>query len=531
MAQYKPRPASLTTLLTLSWLPNTYRELVDCLLTLPEGELRQQMRYWFRTDLWALIRIAFGRGDFDHPWLFHRCRDVQLAPDGHLDLWARDHRKSTIITYAKTIQDILASHGEDALPEWGGLEPTFGIFSHTRPIAKAFLRQIKTELERNKLLHELFPDVLYDTPDRHSPRWSEDSGLVVKRASNPKEATLEAWGLVDGQPTGKHFNVLIYDDVVTMASVTTPEMIQKTTEAWEVSLNLGDAQPRVRMIGTRWHFADSYRAIMDRGAAKARLFPATDDGTLTGKAVLLTQEQLAKKIAAMGPYSASAQLLLNPIADSKQTFKRDWLDKRYFELPNWEGMNRALLVDPASEKKKTSDYTAMAVIGRGPDGNTYLLDLLRDRLNLKERADAVFRLHKRWRPGRVGYEKYGLQADVEYLKERMGRENYHFEVDELGGSVPKVDRINRLIPLCAEGRLWLPDTLYRATTEGRTVELIDALIEQEFMGWPVPAHDDMLDAISRIFDLEDFSFPKLDFEEPKTDRYRRSGARSSWMAG
>ena len=37
--------------------------------------------------------------------------------------------------------DILQSHGEDPLPEWEGIEPTFGIFSHTRPVAKGFLRQ------------------------------------------------------------------------------------------------------------------------------------------------------------------------------------------------------------------------------------------------------------------------------------------------------------------------------------------------------------------------------------------------------
>jgi hypothetical protein len=34
-------------------------------------------------------------------------------------------------------------------------------------------------------------------------------------------------------------------------------------------------------------------------------------------------------------------------------------------------------------------------------------DLLRDRLNLKERGDALFALHRRWRPRRVGYEQYG----------------------------------------------------------------------------------------------------------------------------
>jgi hypothetical protein len=99
-----------------------------------------------------VLRHVLKRADCDHPWLWERCREVQNAPNGYLDLWAREHYKSTIITYGKTIQDIIASHGEDPLPEWNGIEPTFAIFSCTRPIAKGFLRQIMREFKSNELL-------------------------------------------------------------------------------------------------------------------------------------------------------------------------------------------------------------------------------------------------------------------------------------------------------------------------------------------------------------------------------------------
>jgi phage terminase large subunit-like protein len=517
------------------WLPENSRKLLGAFTSSldepspPWKALSDSFRHLLRTDLWFLIRVGFSRPDFDHEWLYQRCVEVQEHPDGYLDLWARDHRKSTIITYALTIQDILSSHGDDPDPKWGGMEPCFGIFSHTRPIAKAFLRQIKTELERNTLLHECFPDVLYVRPDRDSPRWSEDSGLVVKRRSNPKEATIEAWGLVDGQPTGKHFNVLVYDDVVTRESVTNPEQIQKTTEAWEQSLNLGDAEPRRRMIGTRWSFADSYRTIMERGAAIPRLYPATDDGTLTGKPVLLTEDQLRTKIRDMGPYTASAQLLMNPTVDSKQRFLREWFDHR-FELGRvgWNAMNRALICDPASGKKD-SDYTAMAVLGIGPDGNWYWLDGVRDRLTLQQRADEYMRLHRRWRPTFCGYEEYGLQADIAYLKERQDRETYRFELVPLKGKLSKFDRVNRLIPLCADGKLWLPEALFRTTTEGKLEDLIITTIEQEFLAWPVPAHDDMIDALSRVFDLG-VPTPMPVAEPHRDDRYNLRKRSGSWMA-
>lgn len=178
-------------------------------------------------DLFFLLVHGMGRADMDNDFCFARCREVQAVPDGCLDLWAREHYKSTIITVGLTIQNIL---NNPAL--------TVGIFSHTRPIAKAFLRQIKREFETNRLLRELFPHIC--PPGRGESRtWSEDNGIVVRRENNPKENTVEAWGLVDGQPTGKHFDLLIYDDVVTLESVSTPEQIAKTTEAWRLSLNLG----------------------------------------------------------------------------------------------------------------------------------------------------------------------------------------------------------------------------------------------------------------------------------------------------
>jgi phage terminase large subunit-like protein len=512
-----------------------YQALFNCWSKLDPLQLVQQQRMAIRTDLYFLLRYVMNRKDVEHPWMLARIREVQNEPDGFLDLWARDHRKSTIITFAKTIQDILASHGEEPLPQWNGMEPTFGIFSHTRGIASEFARQIKQELEQNETLKRLFPDVLYDNPERDAPRWSVQNGLTVRRKSNPKEATVEGWGLVDGQPTSKHFNVLVYDDVVTRESVTSPEMIKKTTDAWELSINLGDKQPRMRGIGTRYHFADTWRSIIDRGSLIPRIRPATDDGTATGEPVYLTRGQLKKKHRDQGPYTFSAQMLLNPIADSKQTFQRDWLDHRFASDINWDGMTRVLICDPANSKQKKSDYTTMAMIGLGQDRNYYLLDFLRDRLNLSERGKEYFRLHRKWKPHKSAYEEYGLQSDVQHLREMMkggnGRSPYHFEIDILAGKLSKQDRINRLIPVCSEGRFWMPEVLYRTNSEQKLEELISVLIEQEFLAWPVPVHDDGLDVIARIFDVEDLNFPDPEPDERPEDRYNKSGrSKGSWMS-
>eukprot|EP01030_Chromulinospumella_sphaerica_P013763 gene13763-13546_t len=231
-------------------------------------------------DLFYMLTGMCNRRDAIHPWLFDRCAEVEEEPNNCLDLWARGHYKSTIITFARTIQDIL----EDP-------EQTIGIFSYSRQTAQKFLAQIMGELTRNEMLKTCYPDVLYWNPERESPRWGLSTGIVVKRQSNPKEATVEAWGLVEGQPTGVHFKTLLFDDMIEQRNVTSPEQINKATEAWELSDNLGTTEGTIRRyVGTRYLLGDTYQTMIDRKVVKVRLHPATHNGKENGKPVFLSEE-------------------------------------------------------------------------------------------------------------------------------------------------------------------------------------------------------------------------------------------------
>ena len=99
-----------------------------------------------------------------------------------------------------------------------------------------------------------------------------------------------------------------------------------------------------------------------------------------------------------------------------------------------------IVVDPANEKKKRSDYTSMWAIGCGRDERYVVLDVLRDKLNLTERSDRLFDLIEKWRPILVGYEEYGLQSDIQHLQHLMDERNYRFRIVKLGGTTGKVDR-------------------------------------------------------------------------------------------
>lgn len=209
----------------------------------------------------------------------------------------------------------------------------------------------------------------------------------------------------------------------------------------------------------------------------------------------------------MGPYVFGAQMLQDPTADETQGFKQEWL---LYATADPRGHNIVLLFDPANAKKKDSDYTAGWALGFGPDQKIYVHDMVRDRLNLTQRAELVMNWHRRWKPIVVGYEHYGMQADIAFIEAEMERQNYRFKIHPLGGAMPKVDRIRRLIPWFEKGQIYLHPKLVKTNYEGVAVDLTKCFIDEEYLAFPVAAHDDMLDALARFTD------PDLPIAWPKS---------------
>lgn len=448
----------------------------------------QMMRRLAANDLYYLMTRVCRRDDARQDWVYDRCREVQADPNDRLDLWFRGGYKSSIITQTLTLQDVIKNP-----------EVTIGIFSHTRPNAVTFLMQIKREIEENPLFHKLWPEIFWMVPRREAPTWSAHGGLIVKRLGNPKEATVEAWGVVEGQPTGRHFDILVFDDMVSREQVGSEMMIKKTTAAWELALNLGSKHSIRRYIGTRYHFADTYHEMMRRQSVKPRIYAVRDQ---QGRPRYYSEEQIAQKRRDMGIETFAAQMMQNPTVDSVSGFQEAWL-KFYDEHEvRPHGMNLYIIADLAHSLKKESDYTAIWVVGLASDRNYYCLDFVRDRMRPSEIIGKIMALHRCYSPHvrRVGIEQYGAMAHGDMLRERQIKENYRFPLIELGGKLKKVDRINRLHEPLKDGRFYLPRSLIRRNYEGKMIDIIREFIDYEYLAWPAPTHDDGLDALSRILD-------------------------------
>src|SRR6185369_16528305 len=115
---------------------------------LPE---RETYRMLILEDLFFIVHFVMGIEKANHPFVVDRCHDVEAGPRTNtLDVWARFHYKSVIITQAETLQYHL-KHPEECT----------GILAYARPLGKGFLRSIKVLCEESALLKWCFPDILW----------------------------------------------------------------------------------------------------------------------------------------------------------------------------------------------------------------------------------------------------------------------------------------------------------------------------------------------------------------------------------
>lgn len=460
------------------------------------------------------------RWRYYRPFLFERCQEVQAEPDGYLDIWARDHYKSTIITFAMTIQEILKNP-----------EITICIYSYNVSTAQKMLVQIKNALQGNQILLLCFPEILFTNTNvstwkdefgnSHKMEWSND-GFNVKRKGNPKEHTLECSGLVTGQKTGGHYNLLIYDDTVTPESVATKSQIEKTTSQFEMSLNTGStANMRIRMIGTRYALGDTYQKILKDGTVKLRKYPCVDED---GNSVLYSKPVLDWKLSRMHGTVVATQMYCDPQANSAFNFLMDWIPSRisYSEI-NLDSWNWYIIVDPAQKVSDDADNTimwAVGVSGRGDDKTYLWADLIRDKLSLEGKQKALFDMVSRFTNSRkrptVFYERVSMQSDIQHYQYVMNQTGYVFDILEASGK-PKLNygmtasgnnlkykdlRISALQPTLKQGRHRFVNEAIHENWKGEKEDMLKTFFEEEYLKYPFGEHDDGLDAMCRSVDLD-----------------------------
>jgi hypothetical protein len=173
--------------------------------------------------------------------------------------------------------------------------------------------------------------------------------------------------------------------------------------------------------------------MKSRKSLVERLHPATHDGTVDGQTVFLSPAENDKKLRDQG-MAYYSQMLLNPAAGENRIFLPQWF-KSYEIRP--EKVHIYILGDPSMGRTERSDNTAFAVWAVDSRDNRFLVDGARHKMDLSQRWETLRNLYKKWSVAlgveviRVGYERYGLQSDLEHFEMMQRLENVPFPIEEV----------------------------------------------------------------------------------------------------
>jgi len=447
---------------------------------------------------------------------------------------------STILTQAETIQMIVNDP-----------EKCHCILSYSKTAADKFTTAIKDTLEKPSMI-ACFPDILYERPETQSSSWSVQNGIRVKRNSVSRpQHTVNSYGLVEGMPTGGHWDRLVFDDTETEDMGRSADQIATLKKAFEMAQNLGmPSGTLTRVIGTFYTHSGLLTFLRDKkypGSDEPmytyRKIPCTDDGTRDGNPVFLDKATHDKK---KGDSTYNSQQLCDPTptTDIKLDFKLlNPIDPRF--IP--KNRLKFVIIDPAGDDSvqsgKSNDRWAQICVSvemsMDEMGNSrvFLEDIIADQMGLNEAIDAGCLLYTR--NGRIqviGVEKTANDTTYEHIRKGLKARGRHVEIipgkhASAGGMVllgtrnrNKYRRIEAALswPL-SNGKLF-----YSTAIPQKYIDMI-----KDEMGKFPYYHVDILDAWAYLYDiLADYEFPSNeeddeDEEETQSHMVAINGGRSS----
>lgn len=377
------------------------------------------------------------------------------------------------------------------------------LYSSTADLVEQELLSIKRMASSPRLM-SLFGEVLVD-PGPKGMGWQINRGnqLTIfrdpKLGTPPQEAQIEAFG-IGGNPVGKHFDLHIYDDIVTDKNSQTMEQLNKTREWYGYIQGVLEPGGQEIYIGTPYHYEDLTNFIQ-----KEEIFDHVYKRSYQEAGRIIysyyTEAMIRRLKKKYTPYQFSCQMECNPQPMEDQLFPPP--QPTFDTLPPGK-YNYYIAVDPAATVTAQSDETAIVVAAVNEISHVYVVEALHFKKSGDEIAEILLRLNERYNPRKIGIE-LGLQSHlksvIELTKsnwEAMQRKPIHMPIEPIpiGRDRSKYQRINLTV-----------GSFVRSNRMHISNNLLDLMKQMGLYNKNYSGKDDLVDALSMLFSIvEQFSF-------------------------
>ena len=329
--------------------------------------------------------------------------------------------------------------------------------------------------------------------------WRDDA-ILIERQVDYTEATVEI-----SSPTtkvvGRHYDILIMDDVVTEKNVNTPDQMMAIREFHEYCEALLDPGAEEIMIGTRYDYGDEYGRILSNAEIrgeydimqysclkdplvmaemmanpqrwkpehdKCLLYPLRftlapkdlihpTDPTLNKKSLVATRKLI-------GSWLFSTQYMNEPVSPDSALFTPDVIDKMWVDKSPGVGHYWFQVLDVSTEAMTKTSFTSLITFAVNSQGEVIVTDIFWGNYRFGQIAtEILFRQknpdHSR-RPRKVGMGRSIYEKAVKpWLDEAARRDGIFvpvFMISGEEGQIPKTKRIERgLQPWVENGKIYI----------------------------------------------------------------------------
>ena len=357
-----------------------------------------------------------------------------------------------------------------------------GLISNTAKQANAFSRAVRFTLEANEYQHEIFGN-LAGKHKWNDVEWIQKNSALI----GTKDVNMYSAG-AGGAIISKRFDLILCDDILDEENTANPEQREKIeTWFWKTLKPCLVPGGSMIVIGTRWAEGDLYQQLIEdkkwpsmvKGAI---YFEDTDPEHKHPKALwpeMWPLEKLEQERRDMGS-AMFACSYLNDISGlmAGNIFRSSWF--KYFDvLPdNPDGYLWTMGVDLASSERQRADYTARVVVARDDNGNAFVFDVTRAKIETGHREFVMDGAMANPLISKIVVENNQFQGA--FVKDMINTTSL-----PIVGKKAEVDKVTRARSVAA--RYESGKVYHHSSMKGSDFEI-------ELLRFP-KGHDDMIDAL------------------------------------